>query len=144
MDLYRIVLHYTSRYVLPCMSHHTNAIQLSFVMSPHLALDNKIFMILLSNFTVAFFTFLAHTHVVGNACKKSKEKLTNKIIKILAHVVSCWVAFVVAWRATSYYSYISFFLCTIYHEGKFCVEFKASLGSLAWLLHVKKRVICIL
>ena len=45
-------------------------------------LDNKIFMILFSNFAVAFFTCIVHTHVVDNACTKSYAKLDNKIIKI--------------------------------------------------------------
>jgi hypothetical protein len=45
-------------------------------------LDNKIFMILLSNFTLAFFTCIVHTHVVDNACIKSKVKLDDKIKKI--------------------------------------------------------------
>jgi hypothetical protein len=31
VDLYRIVLHYTSRYVLPSMLHHTDAIQLLLI-----------------------------------------------------------------------------------------------------------------
>ena len=61
---------------------------------PYMKAGAKIFMILLSNFGLAFFTSIVHNVCVNNACKKSDGKIGEQDHKDLVNqndlVFQCW------------------------------------------------------